>query len=104
MRRILIENARRKKAQKRGAGAEHTQLDESMVAMATDPDELLAINDALERLEAEDPQLATVVKLRYFFGMTVPETATALERSARTVNRQWECARAWLYREISESE
>ena len=103
MRRILIENARRRKTLKRGAGAEHTQLDDSKLAMATPPDELLAINAALDKLETEDPQLATVVKLRFFAGMTVPETALALGLSARTVNRQWECARAWLYREILES-
>ena len=103
MRRILIENARRKMAAKRGGGADHTELDHSKIAMPTPPDELLAINTALDKLEAEDAKLATVVKLRYFAGMTVPETAQALGSSARTVNRQWECARAWLYREISES-
>jgi len=104
MRRILIENARRKKAAKRGGGAAHTVLDDSKIAMPTPPDELLAIDSALEKLEAEDPHLANVVKLRYFAGMTIPETAQALGSSARTVDRQWECARAWLYREISESE
>ncbi|MGI9243131.1 MAG: ECF-type sigma factor, partial [Verrucomicrobiales bacterium] len=98
MRRILIENARRKKAAKRGGGAAHTELDNSKVAMPTPPDELLAINAALDKLEAEDSRLATVVKLRYFAGMTIPETAQALGSSARTVDRQWECARAWLYR------
>lgn len=103
MRRILIDNARRNKAAKRGGGAEHTELDHSKIATPTPPDELLTINTALDKLEAEDAQLATVVKLRYFAGMTVPETAQALGSSARTVNRQWECARAWLYREISES-
>lgn len=103
MRRILIENARRRKATKRGGGAAHTELDNSKVAMPTPPDELLSVNAALDRLEAEDSHLATVVKLRYFAGMTIPETAQALGISARTVDRQWDCARAWLYREISES-
>lgn len=101
MRRILIENARRKQALKRGAGAEHTEWDDSKIESPTPSEDLLAINEALDLLEAEDQALATIVKLRYFAGMSIPETAAALETSPRTVNRQWECARAWLYREMS---
>lgn len=103
MRRILIESARRKMAKKRGAGAEHTALDNSKVAADSRSEELLAVDAALDKLEEEDQALANIVRLRYFVGMSVPETAAILETSPRTVNRQWECARAWLYREISEA-
>lgn len=61
------------------------------------------VNEALDKLEAEDAALADVVKLRYFAGLTIPETASVLGVSERTVNCQWSCARAWLYREISEA-
>jgi RNA polymerase sigma factor (sigma-70 family) len=65
---------------------------------------LLAINDALERLAAEEPKAAQAVKLRYFAGLTIEETASAMNISVRTVNRHWTYARAWLYRELREIE
>ncbi len=104
MRRVLIESARRKSAKKRGGGAlDRATWDESKVAAVGQDDEILAVNEALSALEDEDPELARVVKLRYFGGLTVDETASALESSPRTVNRQWKCARAWLFRFIAES-
>ncbi len=103
MRRILIEVARKKSARKRGSGAYHTPWDDSKIEVGTPAAELLEIDEALGKLEAEDTDLANLVKLRYFAGMTVPETAAALGISTRSVNRKWECARAWLYREISRS-
>ncbi len=103
MRRVLIDNARRKHAQKRGAGAEHTAWDDSRIEVGTPPEELMEIDEALGKLEAEDPDLARLVKIRYFAGMTVAETASALDVSERSVNRMWKCARAWLHREIENS-
>jgi RNA polymerase sigma factor (TIGR02999 family) len=75
MRRILVESARRKRSLKRGAGAQREQLDESHLVLAAPSDELLAIDEALDRLAAEDPQAASLVKLRYFVGMTMEEAA-----------------------------
>ena len=101
MRRILIESARRKKSEKRGGEFVRKTWDDSRFAAVADPDEILAVDEALTRFAAEEPDLAKLVSLRYFAGMTVPETAAALGISARSVNRQWGLARAWLYREIS---
>jgi RNA polymerase sigma factor (TIGR02999 family) len=103
MRRVLIEHARRKQSLKRGGGRVRTPLDEAGLVMEAPSEELLAVNEALRALESEDPDLARVVILRYFGGLTVPQIADVLGVSERTVNRQWACARAWLYREISES-
>jgi RNA polymerase sigma factor (TIGR02999 family) len=100
MRRILIENARRKKSLKRGAGVEKLDLDQVDVAANADEDALLAVNDALEKLALEDPRSAEVVKLRFFVGMSNAEAATALGLSERSVKRCWTFARAWLYNEI----
>jgi RNA polymerase sigma factor (TIGR02999 family) len=100
MRRILIENARRKKSLKRGAGVEKLDLDQVDVAANADEDTLLAVNDALEKLALEDPRSAEVVKLRFFVGMSNAEAATALGLSERSVKRCWTFARAWLYNEI----
>ncbi len=101
MRRILIDRARRKQSLKRGGQRVRQPLNESEVAGSAETNELFAVDEALTKLGQEDADLATVVKLRYFAGMTVPETATALGVSPRTVDRQWACARAWLFREIS---
>lgn len=103
MRRVLIEHARKKQSLKRGGDQVRTTLDESGLAMDTPPEQILLVNEALDQLEAEDAALANVVKLRYFAGLTIPETSSVLGISERTVNRQWTCARAWLYREISEA-
>jgi RNA polymerase sigma factor (TIGR02999 family) len=103
MRRILIENARRKSSLKRGAGAHRLDLDQIDVAVRADDETLLLINEALEKLAVEDPQSAELIKLRFFVGMTNQEAAQALGVSERSAKRYWTFARAWLYREISNS-
>jgi len=101
MRHILTDRARRKKALRHGGGQEHVAVDELDLAAPADADELLAVNEALERLERADPAKAELVKLRYFVGMTIEETAAALGISAPTAKRRWALARAWLYSEIN---
>lgn len=101
MRRILIERARRKHALKRGAGAEHIDLDRVDVALEADADTLLRVNEALGKLAGQDAQAAEVVKLRFFVGLGYAEAAQTLGISERTAKRCWSFARAWLYRELS---
>jgi RNA polymerase sigma factor (TIGR02999 family) len=100
MRRILVEHARRKQSQKRGAGAGREELNESVLVLTAPPDELLAVHEALNTLAAEDPQAAQLVKLRYFVGMTMDEAASALAIPKRTAESIWTYARVWLHREI----
>lgn len=103
MRRILIDKARSKARLKRGGGGEPLEeLLESKIEMPAPPDEILAVHEALDRLAAEDPISVQVVKLRYFVGMSVPEVADALGLAARTVNRHWSFARAWLKQAIED--
>lgn len=102
MRRILVEHARRKSAQKRGGGIRHENFDDQFVVIHR-ADELLALDDALELLQAHDPAKAELVKLRFFAGLTVKETAQALGISVTTADRHWTYARAWLQREMSRS-
>ena len=102
MRRILVEHARRKQSLKRGAGAEREELQDSMLVLSAPPDELLAIHEALDKLASEDPSAAELVKLRYFVGMTMEETASAMGLAPRTAERLWTYARVWLRREIRE--
>jgi RNA polymerase sigma factor (TIGR02999 family) len=96
MRRILIGYARKRNAEKRGSGADHVSLEDVVVAAREAPADLLALDDALTRLEAVDPRQARVVECRYFAGMSVEETAAALDVSPATVKRDWTVARAWL--------
>jgi RNA polymerase sigma factor (TIGR02999 family) len=98
MRRILIDNARRKQAQKRGGGWQRQEL-EAIVASEADED-LLALDSALEKLAVKDPQKAKLIELRYFAGLTGEEAAKALGISATTADRHWTYARAWLRAEI----
>jgi RNA polymerase sigma factor (TIGR02999 family) len=100
MRRILVENARRKRAQRHGGGQQRLELPDLAAPSAPNADQLLAVNDALDKFAALDPQAAELVKLRYFVGMTIEETAEALGISKATVKRHWDYARAWLYEEI----
>lgn len=100
MRRILVEHARRRLSQKRGGGVTPAELDENILMLAAPPDELVAINEALEQLAKQDPQSAELVKLRYFVGMTMEEAAEAMGLAVRTTERLWTFARAWLKREI----
>ena len=98
MRRILIESARRRGAGKRGGGRRRLDLDSVLdLAAAEDPEEILSLDGALSRLEEETPLSGSVVRLRFFAGLSVEETAKALGVSARTVNREWRYGRAWLY-------
>jgi RNA polymerase sigma factor (TIGR02999 family) len=100
MRRILVDHARRKQSQKRGGKMVKEELHDSSVVLTAPPDELLAVDDALERLISEDPQAAELVKLRYFVGMTMNEAADAMALPLRSAERIWTFARAWLKREI----
>ena|SRR5438034_2424916 len=100
MRRILIDNARRKRAQRRGGGQAHVAIQDVEVASAAKDDELLAVHDALAKLAREDKQMAELVKLRFFIGLTNKESAEILGVSEPTIERWWAFARAWLYREI----
>ena len=99
MRRILVDNARRKRAQRHGGGQQRVELTDVALAAPND-DQILAVNEALEKLAAQDKQKAELVKLRYFVGMTIEEAAEVLGISAPTVKRHWTYARAWLAEEI----
>jgi len=104
MRRILIESARRKRSQKRGGGLVRREYDPSQLAAPEDPDDLLALDEALTRLAALKPARAEVVKLRFFAGLTMPEVAQALGISLPTAERYWAFARTWLYAELNADE
>jgi RNA polymerase sigma factor (TIGR02999 family) len=100
MRRILIDHARKKISQKRDGQSRTIELNETMVAQDPSHDELLILDEALTRLQNQDRQMSDVLKLRFFVGLTVQETADALCIAPRTVDRDWAAARAWLTREI----
>jgi RNA polymerase sigma factor (TIGR02999 family) len=101
MRQILIERARARGARKRGGAQARVTLDEGLVAAAAQSVDLVALNDALERLEAIDAEQARLVELRFFGGLTIEETAEAMHISPATVKRHWMVARAWLARELA---
>ncbi|MBP7049780.1 MAG: sigma-70 family RNA polymerase sigma factor [Phycisphaerae bacterium] len=104
MRRILVENARRKGRLKRGGGCRQVDLGEVSLAIETPPDDLIALDEAFTRLTGEDPEAAQVVKLSYFGGLTLEEAAEVLGISRRTAQRYWAFARAWLYEEMTRGE
>ena len=101
MRQVLISHARARNAAKRGSGAAKVPLADAMAVADERPGDLLALDDALLRLAELSPRQARVVEARYFAGMTVEETAMALELSPATVKREWTAARAWLNRELA---
>ncbi|HEX2476353.1 MAG TPA: sigma-70 family RNA polymerase sigma factor [Lacipirellulaceae bacterium] len=101
MRRILINRARDKNRQKRGGSFRRIDLDQVESALETDDEELLALDEALEKLALEDSVAAELIKLRFFAGLTLRETAEAMGLSQRTAERQWAYARAWLYDRLS---
>ena len=103
MRRILIDYARAKKREKRGGDAVHVPLAEALDVPARQADELLALNEALERLEAVSERQCRVVECRCFGGLSVEETAAVLGTSPATVKRDWAFSRAWLNRELTRS-
>jgi RNA polymerase sigma factor (TIGR02999 family) len=100
MRRILVENARRKRRLKHGGNFTRQELDEAEPVAPEPPEDLLALDEALSKLAGTDPQSAELVQLRYFAGLTLPEAAEVLGISPRTADRHWAYARAWLHREI----
>ena len=102
MRRVLVDHARRRRSLKRGLGRERVALREDELSMQGTPTDMLALDEALSRLEALDNRCSRVVELRYFGGMTVEEAAAALGVSKRTVEDDWAWARTWLYQTLSE--
>ena len=109
MRRILVDYARAREADKRGGSVTRVSLDDladgrpvQLPGEARGPAaaDVLAVDQALQRLTAIDPDQARIIELRFFAGLTVEETAHVLQRSARTIKREWRLARAWLYREL----
>jgi RNA polymerase sigma factor (TIGR02999 family) len=103
MRHILVERARRKHSRKRSGNRTRVEFDEANLAAAEDPQEVLAVDEALAGLAAVDAQAAELVKLRYFAGLSISEAAEALHISTRSADRLWAYARAWLRRAISRS-
>jgi len=100
MRRILVEQARRKQAAKRGGDRRRVDLEEAEPDIEPPPGDVLAVEEALGRLEVADPRKGRIVELRYFVGLTVPETAGALGLSVSTIEQEWRYIRAWLQREL----
>ena len=101
MRRLLVESARGKKRLKRGGGRDRQPLrDSTAIELPAPVDELIAVDEALRKLEGEDPETANLVKLRFFRGLSMAQTAEALGKSLRTVEREWTYARSWLHREL----
>lgn len=101
MRRILIENARRKQRHKHGGGHQRVDLDDADIAIEGPSTDLIALDEALAKLANEDRVVAELVKLRYFAGLTLGQAAAILGVSRRTADRYWAYARAWLYQEIT---
>ncbi len=104
MRQILVDQARRKYAQKRGGGMPRAAAEEADLAIAPPSDDVLAVHEALARLEQEDPHKARIVTLRYFCGLTMEETAAALGMSLSSLEREWRFIRTLLYTRLSDSQ
>jgi len=100
MRRILIENARRKSRLKRGGDQARVDIEQVELAATTPDEKILLINDALEKLQVQDPEKAQVVVLKFFGGRTNQEVAASLAVTERTVERHWAYAKAWLFQSI----
>src|SRR5262245_44496007 len=101
MRRILVDNARRKQCQKHGGGLARQDLDAEQLTVPAIREDLLALDEALTRLAVANPQAAQLVQLRYFAGLSIPEVAQTLGISPRSADRLWAYARAWLHQEIA---
>jgi RNA polymerase sigma factor (TIGR02999 family) len=104
MREILIEQARRKASGKHGGKGQRVELGDGVAWVEPPADDLLALDEAITQLQAEEPHLAEIVMLRYYTGLTVEETAQVLGESDRTVYRDWRRARAWLARKLDEGD
>lgn len=102
MRRVLVDHARARRSQKRGEGAPKMALDETLDGLEDSAGDVLVLDEALQRLEAMDPELARIVDLRFFAGLTVPEVAEVLGVSQRRIERGWSTARLWLRRELGD--
>ncbi|MGI9013905.1 MAG: sigma-70 family RNA polymerase sigma factor [Phycisphaerales bacterium] len=105
MRRILVERARRVAGPKRGGGRQRMDADEiDLTADTANDTDLIALDESLKKLEVQDPRMAQIVMLRFFAGLSVEDTASALDISPRTVKREWAVARAWLYQHMTGEE
>jgi RNA polymerase sigma factor (TIGR02999 family) len=102
MRRILVDRARRRASLKRGGHRGRVELDQANLVLPEPPEDLIALDEGLEALQAAHPEKAQLVKLRYFGGLTIDEVADALGISVATANRHWAYAKAWLYRYVKE--
>lgn len=100
MRQILVDEARKRSRQRRGGDRPHLPLDEGQVLSLSRDEDILAVDEALDRLAREDPERARLVELRFFGGLTMDELAEATGQSKRTLHREWAVARAWLRREL----
>ncbi|MHC4567535.1 MAG: sigma-70 family RNA polymerase sigma factor [Planctomycetota bacterium] len=104
MRRILVENMRRKHSLKRGGKRRKTELDEAILTFDGPSEDIIALDEALTRLGEHEPATVELVKLRYFAGLTLGQAAELLGMSRRTATRNWTFARAWLYKQIAEDD
>jgi RNA polymerase sigma factor (TIGR02999 family) len=102
MREILVDQARRKASAKHGGGARRVELTEGLALIEPPADDLLALDEAIQRLQADEPRLGEIVLLRYYAGLSVEETARVVGRSVSTVVREWRFARAWLAERLDE--
>lgn len=104
MREILIERARRQAALKHGGAFQRVELDGALAVIEPPSEDVLALDEAIKKLEAAKPHLAEIVMLRFYAGLSIEDTAGAVDRSTSTVKREWRFARAWLARELREKE
>jgi RNA polymerase sigma factor (TIGR02999 family) len=104
MREILVDQARRKASIKHGGHGQRVELSDGLALVAPPADDVLALDEAIQRLEAEEPRLAEIVRLRYYTGLSVEETAAVVGRSVSTVTREWRQARAWLAQRLHPDE
>ena len=102
MRRTLIDHAKAKRRQKRGGAVKKVPLNVADLAHQDDPENILALDDAIRRLEEQNPEAAKIVQLRFYAGLSIDDTAAAMELSPRTVDRRWKFARAWLFKELDQ--
>lgn len=103
MRQILVDFSRKRKAVKRNRDGTRVSLNEGLIVIEENDDQIISLDEALKKLEEFDPQLSKIVELRYFAGLTLEESAEVLNISVSTLKREWNAAKAWLYRELNEN-